>query len=182
MYSNPTDELKWILQNTAAPDAVRKMFLSRLAEGALTRDENPRSHFCTYFPAYDPRSKEVFIGLHKKSGLWLFNGGHIDRDETPSEAVEREAQEEWGKNQRYITPSPSLLTITEIENPKKQTCEHHFDIWYFFSLDKETFSPDPALLAKEFHEWGWKSAEQTRPLIKNRETLLALGEIEMLFQ
>lgn len=182
MCSKQTDELKQILRETVASDAVKKMFLSRLAKGALTRDENPKSHFCTYFPAYDSRFKEVFIGLHKKSGLWLFNGGHIDRDETPHEAVTREVQEEWGNNQRYVVPSPSLLTITEIENPKKQTCEHHFDIWYFFSLDKDTFVPDPTLLAKEFHEWGWKSAEETRSLIKNKETIRALGEIETLFQ
>lgn len=182
MSSNKMDELKEIIRETAATYMVREMFLSRLALGALTHDENPKSHFCTYFPAYDPRSKKVFIGLHKKSGLWLFNGGHIDCGETPSEAVVREVREEWGDNQQYVIPTPSLLTITQIENPKKQTCERHFDIWYFFAMDKNTFAPDPTLLSKEFHEWGWKSVTETRSLIKNKETLLALGEIEVLFQ
>lgn len=182
MYSNKMDELKRIIQETVAPDTIKEKFISRLSAGAITRDENPRSHFCTYFPAYDPQSKTVFIGLHKKSGLWLFNGGHIDRGETPDEAVKREIAEEWGIQQNLSIPSPSLLTITEIENPKKQTCEHHFDIWYFFSVDSKDFSPDPNLLSTEFHEWGWKSVHKTKPLIRNKETLLALGEIEALFQ
>lgn len=176
------DELKRIIQETVASRTIKEEFISRLNAGAITRDENPRSHFCTYFPAYDPQAKAVFIGLHKKSGLWLFNGGHIDKDETPNEAVQREIEEEWGSKQKMTIPAPSLLTITEIENPKKQTCEHHFDIWYFFAVNKTNFTPDPLLLAQEFYEWGWKSVHDTRPLIKNKETLLALGEIELLFQ
>lgn len=176
------DELKRIIQQTATTDTVREEFMTRLKMGAITRDENPQSHFCTYFPAYDSQIKAVFVGLHKKSGLWLFNGGHIDKDESPDEAVRREISEEWGPHQKMTVPNPSLLTITEIENPKKQTCEHHFDIWYFFSVDSKNFAPDPLLLSKEFHEWGWKSIHETKPLIRNKETLLALDMIERLFQ
>lgn len=176
------DELKRIIQETVASGTIKEEFVSRLNAGTITRDENPRSHFCTYFPAYDPQAKAVFIGLHKKSGLWLFNGGHIDRGETPSAAVQREISEEWGIKQKLPTPTPSLLTITQIENPKKQTCEHHFDIWYFFSVDSKNFVPDPLLLSQEFHEWGWKSIQETKPLIRNKETLLALDTIERLFQ
>lgn len=182
MHSNKVHILQKIIQETTADEGIKGLFTSRLGEGNITRDENPKSHFCTYFPAYDPLAQEVFIGLHKKSGLWLFNGGHIDRDESPEEAVTREITEEWGTGQKVQIPSPSLLTITEIENPKKQTCEHHFDIWYFFAVDKRSFNPDPLLLSKEFHEWGWKSTYDTKQLIRNKETLLAVDVIETLFQ
>ena len=72
----------------------RRVFEKRLLEGKLTRDENPTSHFCVYFSAFDPKSQKVFIGFHKKSRLWLFNGGHMDKGETPMEAIKREMGEE----------------------------------------------------------------------------------------
>lgn len=92
--------------------SVARQFIQRAKEGELTREENPISHFCVFLAGIDSTSKEVFIGHHKKSDKWLFNGGHIERSETPFEAVKREMAEEWGTD--YIFPSfPELLTITE---------------------------------------------------------------------
>jgi hypothetical protein len=54
-------------------------FVARANEGQPTIDENPISHFCVYFAGFDPETKKVFIGHHKKADQWLFNGGHIDR-------------------------------------------------------------------------------------------------------
>lgn len=77
-----------VTKHTQSP--VASTFFSRIEKGQLTRDENISSHFCVYFAAYDPECKQVFIGQHKKSGLWLFNGGHIDKGETPNETLKRE--------------------------------------------------------------------------------------------
>src|SRR3990167_11175634 len=77
------------------PDTSEK-FLQRISEGNLTRDEEPYTHFCVYFAAFDPLKNNVFVGHHRKSGLWLFNGGHIDEGETLEEAIIREIGEEWG--------------------------------------------------------------------------------------
>jgi len=59
-------------------DEVAVKFRQRLKEGKLTKNENPESHFCAYFAACDFKAEQLFIGHHIKSGLWLFNGGHID--------------------------------------------------------------------------------------------------------
>lgn len=56
-----------------------RLFLARAREENLSRDENPESHFCVYFAAHDPTARELFLGHHKKSNLWIFNGGHIDK-------------------------------------------------------------------------------------------------------
>lgn len=175
--------LKKLAKSTSGNEKVRKEFIRRAKEDALTRDENPITHFCVYFAAYDPENRQVFIGHHKKSGLWLFNGGHIDEGELPLEALEREVGEEWGKNVQLDGGyTPSLLTITEIDNPTKQKCRLHYDIWYFIPLDKNSFDPDESLLEKEFHQTGWKLAEEARDLIKDVNTLTALAEIEKLFK
>lgn len=120
-------------------------YRQRLNEGRLTRDENPESHFCAYFAAFDQEKKTLFMGHHKKSGLWLFNGGHIDSDEaTVRQTVVREIDEEWGLGAEIFTiKAPELLTITEINNPTKQKCRFHYDLWHFISVDSETFKPNP---------------------------------------
>lgn len=174
--------LKKIAEATNAEDAVKKEFVRRAEKGSLTRVENPLTHFCVYFAGYDPGSRQVFIGHHKKSGLWLFNGGHLDEGELPPEALEREAGEEWGKHIKldghYL---PSLLTVTDIHHFTQQTCRTHYDIWYFIPLDKNTFHPDEGLLATEFYLTGWKPAEAARNFIRDANTLTALAEIEKLF-
>ncbi|WP_326559786.1 NUDIX hydrolase [Micromonospora sp. NBC_01796] len=38
----------------------------------------------------------VLLVHHRKSGLWLYPGGHVDPNEDPAEAAVREAREETG--------------------------------------------------------------------------------------
>ena len=111
------------VNQTPSEKTIRDGFLARAKRGLLTRDENPQTHFCVYFAGYDPQSEMVFVGHHIKSGLWLFNGGHIDEGEIPMEALRREVGEEWGNGIRLDDEyAPSLLTITKIENPTRQKC------------------------------------------------------------
>lgn len=162
---------------------ISRQFIERLDEDpALTRDENPQTHYCVYFAAYDPRAREVFVGHHKKSGLWLFNGGHIDDGETPEEALLREIGEEWGLEMKQDEiGEPKLLTITEINNPTKQTCTRHYDIWYFVPVDKGTFTPDEVLLSKEFYKTDWLNSKSARRVITDPSTLEAVSRFEDIF-
>ena len=157
-------------------------FISRTKESQLTRDENPYTHLCVYFAGYDKETKKVFIGHHKKSGLWLFNGGHIDKNETPEEALEREISEEWGvKISLEVIGEPKLLTITPISNQNIK-CTKHFDIWFFVPLSETDFKSDQSLLETEFNTTGWKSIDEARGLITDPATLKAISKFEELFQ
>lgn len=139
-------------------------FLKRLAEGAFTRDENPQTHFCTYFLPYNRESKKIFIVHHKKSGLWLSPGGHIDKGEELLDTLNREIDEELGVKKIFKkTPSPFLLTITPIEN-KVQPCKTHFDIWYFVNTDGANFNVDP----KEFYDTKWLTIDEAEKIITDR--------------
>lgn len=108
--------------------AQGRQFLRRLKKGKLTRDENPLSHFCVYFPAFDPVARAIFLGHHKKSGLWLVNGGHIDRGELLEQTLTREMKEEWGRVMLFRRPTrPDLLTLTKINrNPARVPCRYHY--------------------------------------------------------
>jgi len=147
-------------------------FFRRLERGSLTRDENPYDHFCVYFAAFDP-PREIFIGRHIKSGLWLFNGGHIDAGETPREAAVREIAEEWGNVSYKLPDVPSLLTITDIRS-ETVGCKLHWDIWYFVPLSKDAFSPEADKLNTEFYETGWYPIESAMNLITDPSTLKAI--------
>jgi len=173
------NELEIIIKKQFLGEGIAEKFLNRIKQGSLTIDENPQSHFCTYFAAYDPIEKLLFIGHHKKSGLWLFNGGHIDEKEVLSQTLNREIDEEWGLNSAdFEITSPALITITEIYNPEKQTCRVHYDLWHFISVNKNNFKPDETNLAEEFYKTEWKNPEEARKLIKDKNTLLAVDFIE----
>ena len=180
MSKRLADQLRYIAFKSPYAGDIGKRFTDRLEEGNLTRDENPETHYCAYFAAYDPKNGKVFIGHHKKSDFWLFNGGHIDKGEIPKESVIREIEEEWGNSiALQEIPIPSLLTITTIDN-ENVNCKTHYDIWYFIPLDSKSFNPDDDKLEKEFFETGWKTFNEARSLIVYTNTLLAIGKIEEL--
>jgi len=168
------DEIQNVITSTPSAQTIKKQFDLRLRENNLTRDENAQSHFCVYFAGFDADTHRMFLGHHKKSGLWLFNGGHIDKGERINTALKREIDEEWGSHISVTVPNlPSLLTITKIENPLKQTCRVHYDIWFFIHLNEGSFTPHEYLLEKEFFTWGWKTYGEVKQLVKNAETLQA---------
>jgi len=151
-------------------------FLKRLKEGLPTRDENPKTHFCVYFSPYDSKNKKVFIVHHKKSGLWIFPGGHIDKGEILLETLNREVKEElgiesfFGKDQK-----PFLFTITRIEN-KVQPCKTHYDIWYLLPTDGSNFNINPS----EFHDSKWLTTKEAKKIVVDKPNLRALEIIENL--
>lgn len=178
MVERLTSEIKDVVERIDPIFEIKQEYLRRLTEGLPTRDENPQTHYCVYFAGFSP-DREVFIGHHRKSGLWLFNGGHIDKGEIANEALVREIGEEWGapNMSEDAVRGPELLTITKIDNPK-QTCKTHYDIWHFIRLDKDTFNPDQDKLSKEFHETRWVTLDEARELITDPSTLEAIDYLE----
>lgn len=157
---------------------IANEFKKRIEKGKITRDENQLDHFCVFFAAYDSKAKKVFIGNHKKSGLWLFNGGHLDKGETFHQAVKREIEEEWGINVNTLEiKSPELLTTMPINNPK-QICKFHFDVWYFININSDSFYPDLKKLAEETHEMRWTNLEYARTITTDKNTLSAYDFIK----
>lgn len=158
-------ELEDIIKRKFPNDEVALMYLEKIKEGDLTKKENELSHMCAYFAPYDPAVKKIFVGHHKKADRWLFNGGHIDPNETLKDVLKREINEEWGlKYEDFKIEEPQLLTIYPIDNPEKQKCRLHFDIWNFIPVDKDKFHPDMEKLSQEFHEAKWVTIEEAMNL------------------
>jgi 8-oxo-dGTP pyrophosphatase MutT (NUDIX family) len=149
-------------------------YVERLKRGSPTRQESAQSHFCVYFLPFNAERKEVFLVHHKKSGLWLSPGGHIDRGETLLEALNREIVEELGVKDFFkVEARPFLLTITAIDN-KAQPCKEHYDVWYLAPTDGHNFDIDPT----EFHETRWLPIDEARKLVADAANVQALTVVE----
>jgi 8-oxo-dGTP pyrophosphatase MutT (NUDIX family) len=81
----------------------------------------------------------VALHLHKRLGLWLQPGGHIDAGEAPAEAALREAVEETGLDVRHPDGGPRLIHVDVHPGPKGHT---HLDVR--FLLEAGDADPVPA--------------------------------------
>lgn len=173
--TTPAESIIDIVNHTRPKE--HQEFLDRIKEGSLTRDENRETHFCCFFAAIDPSCREVFLGLHKKACLWLFNGGHMDQGELPEQSVRREMLEEWGYDPvSSLKLTPRLMTITHI-NSQVVVCKTHHDIWYFIPVQKLTFHPNQNLLATEFHQTKWLPLAESYQIVSDLNTRTALDFI-----
>lgn len=176
--NNLYNNIKGEIHSAICTEDTGRRFFERLEEGKSPRDENPASHFCCYFLPYNPLTKNVFIVHHKKSGLWLAPGGHIDEGEELIQALNREIEEELGVRDRIKGKmKPFLLTITLIER-STQSCKEHFDIWYRFVTDGTEFRVDP----REFYQTRWLSVDEARRLVTDQPNIEALNKMERLLK
>jgi len=176
---NLHDQIKAIINPAICNQEIADYYLKRLEKGELTRDDHNPSHFCCYFLPYNPDTKQVFIVHHKKSGLWIAPGGHIDKDEGLLQTLNREIGEELGvQNKIKEEIKPFLLTITPIDDRgDNYPCKEHLDIWYRFQTDGKEFNVDP----REFHETRWMSVAEARELITDAPNLEAMKKMEEFF-
>ena len=113
------DALDWL----AATDDVFRRVPPRI----------PPKQLVSYFVLQDPVDGSVLLVDHRKAGLWLPTGGHVDPGEDPVETVKREAREELGIDAVFASdpPQPSFITVTETNGP----AEHrHTDVSLWFLL------------------------------------------------
>lgn len=81
----------------------------------------------------------VALHLHKRLGLWLQPGGHIEADEPPEAAARREVQEELGLD--ITDPDPPLLHVDVHEGPRGHV---HLDLRYRLEVpDRPVLAPAP---------------------------------------
>jgi 8-oxo-dGTP pyrophosphatase MutT (NUDIX family) len=92
---------------------------------------------------------KVLLHPHKKLGIWLPPGGHIDRDELPEEAALREIREETGLDVEIYQAGPvrvfkdvqvllqPYVVLLETINPFHQ----HIDFNYFARSHSEELRP-----------------------------------------
>jgi 8-oxo-dGTP pyrophosphatase MutT (NUDIX family) len=88
---------------------------------------------------------------HKRLGLWLQPGGHIDGDETPWDAALRETQEETGL---ALVPWPKQPPLVHVDVHDGGRGHRHLDLRYlFFAGTDDPTPPDGESPEVRWFDW-----------------------------
>ena len=124
--------------------------------------ETTRHFTATCFIVNDDR---VLLHFHKKLDKWLPVGGHIDRDELPHKAAEREVREESGLNVNISgrkklsqevdkLPEPDKILLQDINNHHQ-----HIDSVFFVETEENSFEPEEGI-----EEMAWFTEKEVKNL------------------
>lgn len=127
----------------------------------LEKPDKPAKHLVSYFVPVDLESKALLLFDHKKSGLWLPPGGHVEPNEDPVDTVRREMQEELFMPADFSTPigsRPCFLTVTRTRGEGSHT---DVSLWYIVAMSgRQEITYDP----REFSGYRWLTFEEVGAL------------------
>ena len=106
--------------------AAKDRFLSELARLSAPCDEHAGPTHVTASGIVVGRRGTV-LHLHKRLGIWMQPGGHIDAGESPAAAAQREATEELGLAVEHPPAGPLLIHLDVHEAALGHT---HLDLRY----------------------------------------------------
>lgn len=173
------EQLKQILRPELGETRIaHREAIEKLGTGEFLRAHDAQEHFCVMFLPFDPTTRQVLVVHHKKAGLWLFPGGHIELGESPVQAVNREIQEELGLSSGFPeTTNPFMFSVTSGIHNVGRACTTHYDVWFLLSAEGSTIRVDE----EEVWESRWADLDAARALIHDRACLSALTRIQRLF-
>jgi 8-oxo-dGTP pyrophosphatase MutT (NUDIX family) len=123
----------------------------------VTSPDDPDTHLAVYFALFDEADRSVMLVNHRKAGLWLLPGGHVDADEDPRRTVVREAEEELAISAQFhggLGSDPFFLSVTRTRGHGSHT---DVTLWFVLAASRtDEVRPDPV----EFSELRWVTLDE----------------------
>jgi 8-oxo-dGTP pyrophosphatase MutT (NUDIX family) len=134
---------------------TKKWIVSGAEIFRIAKPAMPDPHLVAYFLLIDQLAGKVLLVNHKKAGLWLPAGGHVEINEHPKATVQRELMEELGVEPDFIAYDPVSLTVTKTVG---ETAGHtDVSLWYILrGSSDQNYEFDP----KEFMQIQWFQPEE----------------------
>ena len=114
----------------------------------------------------------IVLLRHRRLGIWVQPGGHVDAGEAPWEGARRESVEETGMPVRHLGGTPELAHVDVHDGGRGHT---HLDLRYLFTADGEPAPPEG-----ESQEVGWFSWADA-PAVAEAGMVGALGALAARF-
>lgn len=132
----------------------RQRMLSLLqATAATSRAHFTPGHLTASGFVLSPERDAVLLILHKKLGIWVQPGGHIDQaDASLGAAARREVEEEVGLTLAAAPAKIFDLDIHAIPARKDEPAHEHFDVRYCFHSPTRDFVPSDEVAGARWAE------------------------------
>ncbi len=131
---------------------ARMIALARQSPAVFERSFFDPGHFTASAFVLSPDRRELLLILHKKLGLWLQPGGHIEeKDVSWQQAACREVEEETGLTDLTLLRELVDIDIHEIPANSREPQHRHFDLRSLFqSTTIEVHAGDGVAQARWF--------------------------------
>jgi 8-oxo-dGTP pyrophosphatase MutT (NUDIX family) len=101
-------------------------------------------------------ARGVLLLLHRRLGIWVQPGGHLEAGESPWDAARRETEEETGLSVRLVgaVPVPRLLHV-DVHTAGPHV---HLDLRYLLAVEGDDQPRPPANESQDVRWMGWPEA------------------------
>jgi 8-oxo-dGTP pyrophosphatase MutT (NUDIX family) len=145
------EELTSYTAYSADQESLLPRYLGWLEEAAdpMARATAP-AHFTAGTLIVSTDRRQVLLNHHRKAGIWVHFGGHVDPGETFREAAEREAREESGLTGFTLQPGIAQLDVHPVPFCHPGEVVDHLDVRYLAVAD-----PVPPVVSEESLDVRW---------------------------
>ena len=176
------DELRELLRGYQPPDPAEAAFVARMVElsragGAWQRSHFSPGHFTASAFVLSPDHRELVLIHHKKLGIWVQPGGHLEASDADVQAAaRREVLEEVGLAdlEPFAVGSSPLfdVDIHVIPARKDEPAHEHFDVRFAFVAKSRTL-----VHSEEVADLRWVPLAEVERMGSDESVLRAVAKL-----